>query len=100
MTTRNQGVFSKSALQLAGNAHAVLPEINASFARGMTLQAWVRLDDLAEKSTIFACGDRPDNRAISVFVTTNGDLVVEVNDRPGSVLSLNAPKVVATRKWT
>ncbi len=100
MTTRNQGTFSKSALQLTGNAHAVLPEINASFARGMTLQAWVRLDDLDEKSTIFACGDRPDNRAISVFVATNGDLVVETIDRPGSVLSFNAPKAVATRKWT
>lgn len=90
----------KQALALTGDGHAVIPEFNASFARGLTLQATVYLDDLRERATIFAAGERPDATAIRLFVAAGtGDLSLEVVDRPDVARTLVATKALAPGRW-
>lgn len=98
MAGETSGVRS---LALKGTAHAVLPAMSLSFARGLTVQAWVYLDDRARSATILALGERADSRAIEVTVAAgSGDLVVAVTDRPGGRRTLVAPAAVAVGKWT
>ena len=92
--------LSLTALELTGDGHAVLPDIHASFARGLTLQAWVRLADLAERATIFAFAERADSRPFSVAVAAgSGDLVLEFVDRTNTPRTLVAPAALVAGKW-
>lgn len=101
MTNADVDASNVRSLELKGAAHAVLPAMNLSFARGLTVQAWVYLDDLTEPATILALGERADARALQVVVAAgSGDLVVEVIDSPAARRSLVAPAAITVRKWT
>ncbi len=92
--------LSLTALEFTGDGHAVLPDIHASFDRGLTLQAWVRLADLEERATIFAFAERADLRPFSVAVAAgSGDLVLELVDRTNTPRTLVAPAALVAGKW-
>jgi hypothetical protein len=91
----NDAAPSSTALELKAGGHAILPEMDVTFARGLTFQVWVCLADLSQAAPLFAFGE-----ALSIVVAPrSGDLVVETVDRARVSRVLVAPAALVAGTW-
>ena len=84
--------------------HVVLPTIPATvnFATGVTIQAWVYINNFAEWARIVDLGNGPSSDNIAISIGANGSLraVVYQGTNAGNWVGASPPATLPLRVWT